>query len=372
MEYYGINDYRDYLAHHGVLGMHWGIRRYQPYGVGYQREGGVGGKEVGEARGTKRTKDGKSVKTTGLRKRIGIRIQARGQKKARNFMNFRSAKGFNRKASALIGNKRHESEASINSRKESQLADASKTRFWKRVHETRSANSAHMAGYYAAKQKQTVGQRVFEKAIINKTYIKTPYQRLSGRTTTRGREILNQALTGGMAGLVLDAKYMRAKSKTPEARAAKIARKEQKYQNKINKINSKSDAYLGKLNSKRSKNRSKIEAGYDKKIAKATDKTTRAALNSEKRAKLKDFDTGTRYINKAGKNVASDRTGYLEMKRRAVSDRSVKNTAEYKEARKKARNREFSDTYFGKGYTLLNEAGRVAREDLEKKKKKNS
>ena len=45
MGYYGNNDYRDFLAHHGILGMHWGIRRYQSYDVGYQRKGGEDGVE---------------------------------------------------------------------------------------------------------------------------------------------------------------------------------------------------------------------------------------------------------------------------------------------------------------------------------------
>lgn len=37
----------DTLSHHGILGMHWGIRRFQPYGQGYDAD--HEGREVGLA-----------------------------------------------------------------------------------------------------------------------------------------------------------------------------------------------------------------------------------------------------------------------------------------------------------------------------------
>lgn len=52
MDYYGNNDWRDYhLAHFGIKGMHWGVRRSQPYG-----KGGYSPKEKPSSKTRKRAK----------------------------------------------------------------------------------------------------------------------------------------------------------------------------------------------------------------------------------------------------------------------------------------------------------------------------
>lgn len=48
MQYYILPTDKD-IQHYGVLGMKWGIRRYQPYST-VPRKSGKGGKELGEAK----------------------------------------------------------------------------------------------------------------------------------------------------------------------------------------------------------------------------------------------------------------------------------------------------------------------------------
>ena len=86
MECYGNNDYRDYLAHYGVVGMHWGIRRYQPYSYTEGRDGVRKGKEMGAARklGDAMKRAGsavsRTVKNAGSRTSSAIRTFRANQK----------------------------------------------------------------------------------------------------------------------------------------------------------------------------------------------------------------------------------------------------------------------------------------------------
>lgn len=171
-----------WLAHHGVLGMHWGIRRYQPYSV-VPRGSGKSGREVGAA------------------KEHSIR-----EKKAA---------------------KRHSDLAK--SYKTS--AESSRSQVAKRFYEQRANNHAYKSRYHSKMAKhydqKTQGGYDFVKSATE--YLNTPYQRLSGRVTTRGKRMLVDTNFWGLTGATLDGIYLAKKSyNTPERKQIRAIRADRK------------------------------------------------------------------------------------------------------------------------------------------------
>lgn len=170
--YYYISN--DYLAHHGVKGMHWGIRK------AYERS---------------------------AIRRTGDRIQGTAWRMKTKASRFRDAHGVGNKASEIFGYGAMRTNAQAHQRTQKALAEHSKTKLAQNIHKQHSENAGYLADYASNMKKSSVGDKALELMVpIN--YLKTPYKRLSGRTTTVGKNYVNYALTYGTFGLFQDAGYI--------------------------------------------------------------------------------------------------------------------------------------------------------------------
>lgn len=95
----------------------------------------------------------------------------------------------------------------------SRMADASKGRLNKALYKQSAANAKELSKYYASKDKMTKGKKFVENNIYSSSLMKTPYHRLSGRTTTYGKQLVDNLFTGGLYGLAKDVQYKRNQKK---------------------------------------------------------------------------------------------------------------------------------------------------------------
>lgn len=182
-----------YLEHHGIKGQKWGQRRFQ------NEDGSV------TAAGRQRY---------GIGERMKIRIRGVGQEIRSTANNVKNAKGFGNKTSELIGYGRMRTHQQNRSRVQKRLSDASRTRLGKAIHNQRSANAGHNMRYAEIMRNKSIGEKIVENTLMPINALKTPYTRLSGRTTTVGKQCVDNLLTSGAYGLAKDVEYLSNKKKS--------------------------------------------------------------------------------------------------------------------------------------------------------------
>ena len=305
IDLYPENDYRYYLAHHGIKGQRWGVRRYQ------NMDGTLTDAGRKHVYGSSKT---------GVIERAKIRLEGRKNTASEIISNTKNAKGIINKASELVGHGAARTKAANEAFTERRLAAASKSKFGKALHNTASENQTYKAQYHTIKQKQSIGRRALE-TVVPVTALRMPVKDISGRTSTLGNELLMQLSTAGIGRVALSAAYAASsKSKT------KFLKEGLDVGAKANK-----DDYLRRANSKTKgevkKELKDAKAAYKEKNKKIQDKVWKEEEKIESKYKPgekmseKDVAKEMAADDRANKAWAANKANYNKKKKQIKSQR---------------------------------------------------
>lgn len=211
MEYYGIRT-NDGLYHHGIKGMHWGIRRFQNQDGSLTSAGQSRyDRQISKlnARGDKYLEKSKAAKSN-FRAVNNARKAGNAYARADYKQRVHNAQGFKAKVSEMFGHRGQQHALQSAEKTYKLMANASKKDNSTIRYDSGAFNSRQIANYHKnIANAHTAGQK-----FVN-TYATLPGMTLkttSGRTTTLGKEFVVSALTMGYGSLASDALYKRSAS----------------------------------------------------------------------------------------------------------------------------------------------------------------
>lgn len=149
------------------------------------------------------------------------------------------------------------------------------------------------------------------------------------------------------------------------------AEQEYKTAKKTDKINRSADRKLARSSkydqailSARSRNRERIQNSGNKKIEKASrqyDADYVDAVKAHQKAKIKDFDVGTRMVKDGQDHYNRVISSYRDAKLSALDNKAFKKSPEYKQAVKDYTHQALIDSMYGQSYTKLLYASDAAK-----------
>ena len=188
---------QDYLAHYGIKGQKWGVRRWQNEDGTFNEAGKKRYFNVVDRIRSDKRAYGEAL--TGQ-----IKGAARNLKKG----NILGA------GSYLFGHKGAQVTAEAYRDHNQRLADHAKTKLGKAYRTAAAKNLNEVAKYHNKVAKDSAVDRFIRTQFFDSDAFNMPYYRISGRKTTRGKDFIENTLTLGIAGAVKDAKYLHDKKKS--------------------------------------------------------------------------------------------------------------------------------------------------------------